>query len=72
MNPNSILKLIAIPVLGIAPFAALAQSLANETEFRATLMSPLNTETTRKGDTVTAQVISPDAFKGAYLEGKVN
>jgi hypothetical protein len=34
-------------------------------------MSPLSTQTSKKGDSVTARVVSPDQFKGAILEGKV-
>jgi len=66
-----LLSLLAVPILGMLPLPSFAQSLTNETEFRVTLMSPLNTQTSRKGDTVTSQVLAPDAFKGAILEGKV-
>ena len=62
--------LIWVFLMAFAP-VAFSQTIPNETRFRATLMSPLSTQTSRKGDTVTAQVISPEAFRGAILEGKV-
>ncbi|MBI4908747.1 MAG: hypothetical protein HY820_34320 [Acidobacteria bacterium] len=51
--------------------AAHAGKIEKDTEFRVTLMSPLSTQTSQKGDTLTAQVVSPEEFKGAILEGKV-
>ena len=59
-----------LPLFLIARAAA-GQSPALETRLRASLLSSLNTETSRKGDTVTAQVLSPEAFRGAILEGRV-
>jgi hypothetical protein len=63
-------RFLAVSVLGAAALSQ-AQTIPADTDFRATLMSPLDTQTSRKGDTVTAQVISPASFKGAILEGKV-
>ncbi len=40
-------------------------------EFVVKLLSPLSTETSRKGDKVTAQVVSPSQYRGAYMEGTV-
>lgn len=48
-----------------------AQTIAPDTEFRVKLLSPLSTETNRKGDKITAQAITPDMFKGDIVEGEV-
>jgi hypothetical protein len=40
-------------------------------DLRVRLLTPLSTKTNRKGDTVTAQVMSPEEFAGDFLEGKV-
>jgi hypothetical protein len=45
--------------------------LPAETEFRVKLMSPISTETSRKGDRINAQVISPDAYRGDIMEGAI-
>jgi hypothetical protein len=42
-----------------------------ETEFRVRLLSPISTETSHKGDKITAQVISPDSHSACYMEGQV-
>ena len=68
MKPPTIAALAA---LAFFCTSAPAQNLRKETEFRASLMSPLSTQTSKKGDSVTARVVSPDQFKGAILEGKV-
>jgi hypothetical protein len=48
-----------------------AQTIPSETEFRVKLLVPLSTETNRKGDKLTAQVLTPDQFKGDIVEGEV-
>jgi len=48
-----------------------AQTIPSETEFRVKLLAPLSTETNRKGDKFTAQVLVPDQFKGDMMEGEV-
>jgi hypothetical protein len=45
--------------------------LPAETEFRVKLMSPISTETNRKGDRVNAQVVSPEQYRGDVLEGAI-
>ena len=35
------------------------------------MLGPLSTKTSQKGDKITAQVLSPQEFKGDILEGKV-
>jgi hypothetical protein len=67
---SSLLRRSIYGLLAAAP-ALLPQTIPSETEFRAKLLGPLNTQTSRKGDAVTAQVISPQAFQGGILEGKV-
>jgi hypothetical protein len=44
---------------------------AVKTEFRVRLLSPISTETSHKGDNITAQVISPDVYSNCYMEGQV-
>jgi len=56
--------LAAVPPLG-------AQTIPSETEFRVKLLAPLSTETNRKGDKITAQVLTPEQFKGEIIEGEV-
>ncbi len=53
------------------PARAAVLSTQTDTDFRIRLLSPMNTQTSRKGDKVTAQVVDPDAFSGDILEGTV-
>jgi hypothetical protein len=46
-------------------------ALAAETDFRVKLLSPLNTQTGKKGDKITAQVLDPQPFTGDILEGTI-
>lgn len=48
-----------------------AQEIKPNTEFRVKLLGPLSTETNKKGDKFTAQVLSPQEFTGAMMEGEV-
>jgi hypothetical protein len=57
--------------LAIAAASLPAQVIPQETEFRAKLLSPVDTETSKKGDKLTAQVTAPPAFAGDILEGQV-
>jgi OmpA-OmpF porin, OOP family len=50
-------------------FAGVAQ--AQEMEFQVELMNRVGTETSRKGDLVSARVVSPSGFQGSVMEGKV-
>lgn len=45
--------------------------IEQETEFRVKLLGPLSTRTNVKGDKITAQVLSPEAFQGWIMEGEV-
>ncbi len=63
-------RCLLLAVLAAAPVPA-AKTIESETEFRVKLLSPIDTRTSRKGDTITAQVIGPDAFRGDILEGKI-
>jgi OmpA-OmpF porin, OOP family len=49
--------------------AGIAQ--AQEMELQVELMNRVGTETSRKGDLVSARIISPSGFQGSVLEGKV-
>ncbi len=44
---------------------------AQEIEMQVELSNPLGTETSRKGDAVSARVVSPDDLKGDIATGKV-
>jgi len=48
-----------------------AQQVQPKTDFTVKLLAPLSTETARKGDKITAQVVSPAGFAGAIMEGEV-
>ena len=43
-----------------------------DSEFHVTLLVPINTQTSKKGDKITAQVLTPQAFKGDILEGRID
>lgn len=62
----------------LAAFAALvwaapggAQTIPADTELKVKLLSPLSTQTNKKGDKITAQVTAPDQFNGDMVEGEV-
>ena len=44
---------------------------SSDTEFRVKLLTPINTQTSKKGDKITAQVLEPQQFRGDVLEGSV-
>ncbi len=50
-------------------FAGFAQ--AQETELQVELMNRVGTETSRKGDLVSARVVSPASLQGDVVEGKI-
>ncbi len=56
--------------LGLAGSSA-AQVIPADTVLRLRLTSGLNTDVTRVGDKVSAQVLSPQAFAGDFIEGAV-
>ena len=49
-----------------------AQMIPRDSEFQVKLLSPINTQTSRKGDKITAQVLDPAPFKGDILEGRID
>jgi hypothetical protein len=57
----------------LVPRALTAENprVPKETEFRVRLLSQIGTETSRKGDKITSQVISPQEFTGYFMEGVV-
>ncbi len=44
----------------------------NNVEMTVKLMSPISTKTSKRGDTFTAQVISPGPYENAVIEGRIN
>lgn len=62
---------ILLAALTLGGLPAPAQQFADNTEFRVKLLAPLSTETNRKGDKITAQILAPDQFAGAMMEGEV-
>lgn len=50
---------------------AFSQDLKNDTDFRVKLLGPISTETNQKGDKITAQVVTPEGFKGDIMEGEI-
>jgi len=65
------MKLRSVSWVLLAALPLGAQTIPPETEFRVKLLAPLSTETNRKGDKFTAQVLAPDQFKGDMMEGEV-
>ena len=57
--------------LGFALVLA-GSALAQEIEIQAELTAPLGTDVSRKGDSITARVVSPPALQGDFLNGRVN
>jgi OmpA-OmpF porin, OOP family len=49
--------------------AGMAQ--AQDMEFQVELINRVGTETSRKGDLVSARIVSPASFKGSMIEGKI-
>jgi len=67
-------KIIALTtVLWLAGqgYSAETPKIEKDTEFRVKLLGPLSTQTNQKGDKITAQVVSPEAFAGWLMEGEV-
>jgi len=61
-------KLVLLNLMALAVFG---QTIQPNTEFRVKLLGPLSTETNRKGDKITAQVLQPQEYAGAMMEGEV-
>ena len=55
-----------LPAIAICAFAS-----AQEMPFRVQLNSPLSTATSHKGDVFTARVLSPEAFRGDTVQGRI-
>jgi hypothetical protein len=62
---------LAAAVLFSGALAGWGQTIAQNTEFRVRLLGPLNTDTAKKNDQITAQALTPEEFKGDILEGRV-
>ncbi|MBM3957694.1 MAG: hypothetical protein FJ313_06540 [Gemmatimonadetes bacterium] len=73
MRDRASLVLLASLLVSTAGAArpAAAETIPKDTEFRVKLLAPLSTETNRKGDKITAQVVTPEPFTGDMLEGEV-
>jgi hypothetical protein len=46
------------------------QAQSPEMEIRARLLAPISTETSSKGDKISAQVPAPDQYKGCHSRGR--
>jgi hypothetical protein len=59
--------------LPVAPTVVAVQGddLVKETDFLVRLLSPMSTKVNKKGDSVTAEVISPRVYRGYIMEGVV-
>ena len=66
--PRLLLPMLAVAALAPAQDATLA---APAGAFRVKLLAPLNTEFSRKGDIVAAEVVEPAQMKGGILTGEV-
>ncbi len=73
MRTLVVLNLMALAAWGQAPSktAQSATKIAADTEFRVKLLGPLSTEVNRKGDKLTAQILTPAEFAGGMMEGEV-
>src|SRR5215469_1660039 len=49
----------------------MATAVAAAEDFTVKLLSPISTDTSKAGDKITAQVISPQQFQGDFMEGVV-
>lgn len=65
------MRTILLAVLAAGLAAGQTPALNANTEMRVKLLAPLSTETNKKGDKVTAQVVAPPAFAGGTMEGEV-
>lgn len=63
--------LLTVPALAALAFAQDATLAVPAGAFRVKLLAPLNTEFSRKGDMVAAQVVEPAQMKGGILMGEV-
>ncbi len=61
----------ALSLFLILASAGTAQTPSGEREFRVKLLVPLSTETNKRGDKITAQVVYPEEFRGDIVEGVV-
>jgi hypothetical protein len=66
MKPMTLVFLAALTAI-----PATSKTIAQNTEFTVKLLSPLDTNTNRKGDKFSAQVSAPAEFAGDIIEGSV-
>jgi hypothetical protein len=67
-TPNQAMLALLLTGMQLAAAPGVARK---EVEVRVRLLSPLDTATNKKGDQITAQVLTPAEFAGDILEGKV-
>ena len=67
---NRIASFVLPAIAYLAP-AAFGQTIPNNSEFVVKLLGPISTESSKKGDKITAQVMSPPEFQNAVMEGTV-
>jgi len=68
-TPYSLCVVGLMTLFGLEQVAA--QELSHPIEFRVRLLQPLNTDTSKKDDPVSAQVIEPELYKDDTVQGKV-
>ena len=62
---------LGAPGPGTSPRPSLGAAATQPGDFLVRLLTPIDTRTSKKGDKVTAQVITPQQFSGDILEGSV-
>lgn len=62
---------LAILLAGSAAAPLPAQTIQPDSKFQVKLLGPISTQTSKKGDKITAQVINPADFQGDVMEGSV-
>ena len=60
-------KIALLAVIAGFTFPVHGQEIQPNTEFHVKLLSPVSTANNRKGDKITAQIVSPAAFAGTAV-----
>lgn len=64
-------QLLAFAFAAVLALPLPGETIAPDTEFQVKLTAPLSTRTNKKGDKITALVVTPQNFAGGILEGEV-
>src|SRR3954463_6292730 len=65
------MKPLLLLLIACAALPAADKLIPKEREFRVKLLSPVDTNTSKKGDKLTAQVTQPPQFTGDIMEGVI-